>query len=112
MISSGWLFKKSLLFVATLSSAPYITWPLFILASLVLLTNKFRPMPAWHGVLVAIWWILLATGIVLGITLVVAFFSVPENDRVANIVLHVSLIASLPILIPSAVALFCKPTGT
>lgn len=105
----GWLFKKALLLVSGLSAMPYLTWPVFILASSILLFNKFRPILAWQTTLLVVWWVLIVIGIALVVTLLIAFFAVPKNDQVANTMMYIAFIASLPILVPCVVAFFCKP---
>lgn len=106
----GWLFKKALLLIAGLSAMPYLTWSLFSLGTIALIFNKFRPMHAWQTHLLAVWWVLIVVGISLAATLLIAWLSVPKNDPVANTVMQLALIASLPIFIPCLVSFFFKPT--
>lgn len=108
-MGEDWIFKKALFLIGGLSAIPYVTWPLFILSGLVFLFNKFRPIHAWQTTLLAVWWVLTIIGITLVVTLLIALFSVPENDKVANTVMYLSLIASLPILIPCLIVFLCKP---
>ena len=109
MTANDLLFRESLLLIGFLSSIPYATWPLFISSALIFLINKFKPITLWQPTLITIWWAITIFTIALVASLVIAYFAMPENDQVAHTVMYLSLIASIPIIVPCVIVIFCKP---
>lgn len=109
MTADDLLFRESLLLIGFLSSTPYVTWPLFITLALIFLYNKFRPIALWQTTLITIWWVITIFTIALVASLVIAYFAVPEDNQVAHTVMYLSFIASIPIIVPCVIVIFCKP---
>jgi hypothetical protein len=109
-MTEAWLFKKSLVLIAYLSATPYLSWPIFIISGLFFLFNRFYPIPAWQAPLLKVWIGFVIIGIAIATSLVFAFFTRPANNQVAGTMMYISLIASLPIIIPLLIISLCKPS--
>jgi hypothetical protein len=107
MADPYWLFRAALLPIGYLS-ATYVAWPVSVIAA-ALVYFRFRPNPGFRAALQMAWWILMITGVVLALSLAVAYVTKPKNDRELAAFFYYGLVAALPILISAVVAAFCNP---
>lgn len=104
-----WLFRLALIPIGYLSSI-YVVWPASILATLVLIYFRFHPNAAYLVPLKVTWWVLIGIGIVLVVSLAIAYFARPENDRELAGFYYVALVAAAPVVVSAGVAAFFKPS--
>lgn len=104
------LFRIALAPSALFIWARYVAWPLVIIGLSMLVFFKFKPDPAWTATLALIQRAMVGLAVLLGLSLMLAYFVIPEHDKQVGVFWFGALLGSLPVLIPSALALFLSPT--
>lgn len=99
------LFRIALAPVALFIWARYVTWPFFIVGVSVLIFRKIKPEPRWVAVLVVMQRSMIGCAALLCISLIVSYFMIPAHDKQLGVFWYGALLGSLPVLLPSAIAL-------
>lgn len=103
------LFRIALAPSAFLIWARFVVWPLAIIGLSTLIFFKIKPDPAWTVRLALIQRTMLGLAVLLGLSLMLAYFMIPDHDKQVGVFWFGALLGSLPVLIPSAVAIFFGP---
>ncbi|MGE5452084.1 MAG: hypothetical protein ACM3VZ_09625 [Acidobacteriota bacterium] len=103
------LFRIALAPTAFFIWARYVTWPLFIIGAAALIFFRVRPVAIPIKKLVFVQRSMVAVAVLLSISLVAAYFMIPDTDRQLGVFWFGALLGSLPVLIPAAVAVFLSP---
>lgn len=108
-MSEELLFRIALAPTAFFIWARYVTWPLFIIGTSVLIFCRIRPAAIPITKLVFVQKAMVAVAVLLSISLAAAYFLIPETDRQLGLFWYGALLGSLPVLIPSFAAIFLSP---
>ncbi len=104
------LFRIAMAPPAFLIEARYIAWPFYATGLSMLVYFKIKPDSAWTARLTLIQRTMVGLAVLLGISLILAYFVIPEHDKQVGVFWFGALLGSLPVLIPSTLALFLSPT--
>jgi hypothetical protein len=104
------LFRIAMAPSAFLIEARYIAWPFAVIGLSMLVYFKIKPDSAWAARLVLMQRAMAGLAVFLGLSLIIAYFMIPEHDQQVGVFRFAALLGSLPVLIPSALALFLSPT--
>ena len=85
LMSEELLFRIALVPTAFFIWARYVTWPLFIIGASVLIHFRSRPEEGAITNLLFVHKALVAVAVLLSISLVAAYFLIPETDRQAGV---------------------------
>ena len=103
------LFRVALAPSALFISVRYIAWPLAVVGLSMLIFFRIRPDPAWAPRVLLIQRVMLGVAVLLSLSLMLAYFMIPEHNKQFAVFWFGALLGSLPVLIPSALALFLGP---
>lgn len=103
------LFRIALAPSAFFIWARYVSWPLVIIGLSMLIFFRIKPDPAWTARLALIQRTMLGLAVLLGLSLMLAYFMIPDHDKQIGVFWLGALLGSLPVLIPAAVAIFLSP---
>lgn len=104
------LFRMALAPATLFISARFVVWPIFTAGLLVLIFFRIKPIPAWGIKLVFVRRAMASIAIFLGLSLALAYITIPGHDKQAGVFWYGALLGSLPVLVPSAIAVLFKPT--
>jgi hypothetical protein len=111
LVANEALFRIALAPSAILIWARYIVWPLVTIGVSVLVYFNFKPNLAWTTRLNLVRRAMVGLAVLLGFSLILAYLMIPDHNKQLGVFWFGALLGSLPVLIPSSLAIFLCPSA-